>query len=90
MHIARYDKAGPLPGYDPYRTRNLLLKKSEIKKLIGKKDEQGLTLVPLKLYTKHGRIKLEFGLGRGKKKHDKRETIKQRDIKKRMKKEYGV
>lgn len=90
MHIAKYDKAGPLPSYDPYRTRQLLLHKHEMNKLMGKKDEQGLTLVPLSVYTKNNKVKLEFGLGRGKKKHDKRETIKQRDIKKRLKKNYGV
>lgn len=90
MHIAKYDKAGPLPDYDPYRTRNLLLHKKEMYKLMGQKQEQGLTLVPLRLYTKFGRIKLEFGLGRGKKKHDKRETIKKRDVKRKLKKQYGV
>ncbi len=90
MHIAKYDKAGPLPSYDPYRTRQLLLHKKEIEKLLGKKDEQGLTLVPTKVYTKNGKIKLEFGIGRGKKKHDKRQDIKQKDIKKRLKRDYGV
>ena len=90
MHIAKYDKAGPLPSYDPYRTRQLLLNKKEIDRLTGKRDEQGLTLVPIKVYTKRGKIKLEFGIGRGKKKHDKREDIKKKDIKKRMKREYGV
>lgn len=90
MHIPKYEKAGPLPDYDPYRTRKLLLNKKEIDRLIGKKDEQGLTLIPLSVYTKRGKIKLEFGIGRGKKKHDKREDIKQKDIKKRLKKDYGV
>lgn len=90
MHIAKYDKAGAFSDYDPYRTRELLLNKKEIDRLIGKKDEQGLTLIPLSLYTKRGKIKLEFGIGRGKKKHDKREDIKKKDTKRRIKKEYGV
>lgn len=90
MHIAKYNKAGPLPSYDPYRSRILLLNKKEINKITGKKDEKGLTFVPIKLYTKNNRIKLEFGIGRGKKKHDKREDIKKKDIKKRLKREYGV
>ena len=65
---------------DPIRERELLLKKTELDHLIGKSKEKGLTLVPTKLYTKNGLIKLEFALARGKKLHDKRETIKRRDI----------
>ena len=71
-------------SYDPERTRKLLLKKKEIDYLIGKTSERGLTFVPLKLYTKgrddgSGKIKLEFGVARGKKKYDKRESIKKRE-----------
>ena len=65
--------------YDPQRTRKLLLKKSQLKYLIGKSQEAGLTLVPINLHSKNNFIKLEVGIGRGKKKYDKRETIKQRD-----------
>lgn len=65
---------------DRQRTRKLLLHGSEISKLIGKTSESGLTLIPLKIYLKHGRAKLEIGLARGKKKYDKRETIKKRDL----------
>lgn len=79
-HIPLYAKADPKTVYEPTRPRKLLLHKNEIKKLIGKKQEQGLTLVPIKVYTKRSLIKLEFGIGRGKKKIDKRETIKKRDI----------
>ena len=79
-HIPLYKNAGPIPDYDPTRARQLLLNKKEIKRLIGKKQEQGLTLVPLKIYTKHSFVKLEFGLGKGKKKYDKRETIKKREV----------
>jgi SsrA-binding protein len=78
-HIPQYSRASTIKAYEPTRPRKLLLNKNEIKKLIGKKKEQGLTLVPLKIYTKHNLIKLEFGLGKGKKKHDKREAIKKRD-----------
>ncbi len=90
MHISKYEKAGHLPDYKPDRTRLLLLHKKEMIKLMGKKDEQGLTLVPIKVYTKRNKIKLEFGLGRGKKKYDKRQDLKDKDIKKRMKRDYGV
>lgn len=78
-HISKYQKAGPLPDYDPTRPRKLLLHKKEIKSLIGKLQQKGLTLVPLKVYTKNNFIKLEFGVGRGKKKFDKRQTIKKRE-----------
>ena len=83
-HIPLYKHAGTVKNYDPYRSRKLLLKKSEIKHLIGKKQEQGLTLVPIKIYTKRSFIKLEFGIGRGKKKIDKRETIKKREVERKM------
>jgi SsrA-binding protein len=79
-HIPLYKHAGTVKTYDPTRSREILLKKKEIRHLIGKKKESGLTLVPLKLYTKHSFIKLEFGIGRGKKKYDKRETIKKREV----------
>lgn len=78
-HITPYKYAGQLTGYSPTRPRKLLLKRSEIKRLIGKVRTQGLTLVPIKLYTKGRLVKLEFGLGKGKKKFDKRESIKKRD-----------
>ncbi|MFN0163447.1 MAG: SsrA-binding protein, partial [Burkholderiales bacterium] len=64
---------------DPRRTRKLLLNAEEIKRLIGKVEQRGYTLVPLNLHFKNGRIKLEVGLGRGKQKADKRETEKKRD-----------
>ena len=68
------------PDYDPERTRKLLLKKSEIKYLIGKSKIKGLTLLPLRIYTIKRKIKLEFGIAKGKKKFDKRELIKKREI----------
>ncbi|ALS62098.1 SsrA-binding protein SmpB [Pandoraea norimbergensis] len=64
---------------DPVRTRKLLLKADEIKKLIGKVEQRGYTLVPLNFHYSKGLVKCEIGLGKGKKQHDKRETEKQRD-----------
>lgn len=83
-HIPLYKHAGTVKKYDPYRSRKLLLKKNEIRHLIGKKQEQGLTLAPIKIYTKHSFIKLEFGIGKGKKKYDKREAIKKRETERKI------
>ena len=77
--IAPYQPGNAPKDYDPQRTRKLLLKKSELKYLLGKSQERGLTLIPLKLYDHHGLIKLEIGVGKGKKKYDKRESIKKRE-----------
>ena len=79
-HIAKYPKAGPLPDYDPERSRKLLLHKKELDKLRGKREEDGLTIVPLRAYMKAGRIKVEVAVARGKKQFEKRETIKKRDL----------
>ena len=78
-HVPPYVHAGIINNYNPTRPRKLLLKKSEIKHLIGKARTLGLTLVPIKLYTKRRLIKLEFGLGKGKKEYDKRDKIKKRE-----------
>ena len=72
---------------DPTRTRKLLMHRSEIDKLIGKTQIKGLTLIPLRLYLKKGRAKIELGLGKGKKLHDKRETIKKRDLERSRRRE---
>jgi len=79
--IPPYKMAGRLSEYEPLRPRKLLLRKKEINYLTGKLNEKGLTLMPIKVYTKHGKIKLEAGLARGKKKFDKRETIRRREEK---------
>lgn len=76
--IPPYQPKNAPPGYDPERSRRLLLKRAEIRELTGKTAEKGLTLVPLRAYTKRALVKLELGLGRHKKKADKRETIKKR------------
>ena len=78
--IPPYQPKNAPADYNSERPRKLLLKKSEIKYLIGKTKQKGLTLVPLKVYTKNGKIKLEFGIAKGKKKFDKREIIKKRDV----------
>lgn len=89
VHISPYQASGEYFNHDPRRTRKLLLKKREISKLIGKLEEQGLTLVPLKMYFKRGWVKVSLGLAKGKKLHDKRETLKrrqdQRDIQRALK-----
>jgi len=77
--IAPYSH-GNLMNHAPERERKLLLHKREILKLGGKVTGKGLTLVPLRAYLRRGRVKLEIGLGRGKRAHDKREAIKRRDI----------
>lgn len=74
-----YKFAGNPQGYDPTQARKLLLKKSEINRLLGKSKTKGLTLVPIRVYTKKRLIKLEFAVGRGKKKFDKRESIKKKE-----------
>jgi SsrA-binding protein len=79
-HVPLYPKAGQKPDYDPDRTRRLLLHKRELDRLSGKLDQKGLTLVPISVYTKGSRIKIEFGLGRGKKQFEKKETIKKREV----------
>ena len=78
-HISPYQPANKPKDYDPTRTRKLLLKRSEINTLIGKSKAEGLTLLPLSLYTKKAKIKIEVALGRGKRKHEKREKIKKKD-----------
>lgn len=87
-HIAAYSQGVP-EGYDPLRSRKLLLKKSELNKLIGKIKEQSLSLIPLSVYIKHNVAKLDIALARGLKKYDKRAKIKtretNRDIQRKLK-----
>jgi SsrA-binding protein len=78
LHISPYDH-GNRYNHDPLRARKLLLHKREIRKLYGKSREKGLTLIPLKLYFKNGKVKVEIGIGKGKKLHDRREDIKRRE-----------
>ena len=78
LHIGAYEQAGRANA-EPLRERKLLLHRAEIRRLGGKLAERGFTLVPLKLYFSNGRAKVELGLARGKKRYDKRESIKRRE-----------
>ncbi len=78
LHISPYESRG-YANHEPDRTRKLLLHRKEIRRLIGATERQGLTLVPLELYFKHGMAKVALALGKGKKLHDKRDTAKERD-----------
>ena len=83
-HISPYSH-GTYANHDPLRTRKLLLRRSEINRLIGRTTERGLTLVPLRMYLKDGLLKCELALAKGRKVHDKREVSRQKTIDKEMK-----
>ena len=87
MHISPYD-AGNRFNHEPLRNRKLLMHRSEIDKLIGKTQEKGYTLVPLKLYFTHGIAKVQLGLVTGKKNYDKRQDMAERDAKREMDREF--
>jgi SsrA-binding protein len=84
VHISPYQASGQYFNHEPRRNRKLLLHKKEINKLIGQLEQKGLTLVPLKMYFKGSWVKVALGLGKGKKLHDKRETVKRRDDQREM------
>ncbi|MBU8906689.1 SsrA-binding protein SmpB [Desertibacillus haloalkaliphilus] len=86
-HISTYEQ-GNRYNHDPLRTRKLLLHKKEISKLIGATKEKGYSLVPLKVYIKNGFAKVLIGLGKGKKKHDKREALKRKDAKREVERAF--
>lgn len=79
VHISPYSHRG-YADHEPLRRRKLLLRKDEIRKLIGRTVERGCTLVPVRMYFKNGRVKVALSIGKGKKTHDKRETIRRREI----------
>jgi SsrA-binding protein len=88
-HINPYKPAAMNNPSDPVRSRQLLLHKKEIRTLIGKLKEKGLTLIPLKLFfNERGYAKIELGLGRGKKLYDKRQAMKERDVKRDLERNY--
>lgn len=89
MHISPYEK-GNIFNKDPLRIRKLLLHKSEINKLLGKIKEKGVAIVPLQVYFKDGRAKMEIGLCRGKKLYDKRDDIAKKDQKREAEKEFKM
>ncbi|OQY00556.1 MAG: SsrA-binding protein [Desulfobacteraceae bacterium 4572_130] len=86
LHISPY-KYAYYGNHEPLRSRKLLLHKFEIKRLIGKVKEKGFSIIPLKIYFKNSRVKIKIGLAKGKKLYDKRESIKQKDIKREMDRE---
>jgi SsrA-binding protein len=83
MHISPYEQGNRF-NHDPLRKRKLLLNRSEIAKITGKVQQQGMTLIPLKIYLKQGLAKLELGLCKGKKSYDKRDALAARDAKRQM------
>ncbi len=82
-HISPYSH-GNILNHDPLRTRKLLLHKKEIDKLWGKTSQQGFTLIPLKIYFKNGKAKVEIGLAKGKRQYEKRESIKEKEAKREI------
>jgi SsrA-binding protein len=82
--VSPYQPSNVPKDYKEQRDRKLLVTKKELNYLVGKLNEKGLTVVPIKLYNKGGKVKLEIGVARGKKKYDKREAIKKRDVERRL------
>ncbi len=89
MHISPYEK-GNIFNKDPLRVKKLLLHKQQIRKLIGNNSEKGYTIVPLQVYFKDGRAKIEIGLAKGKKLYDKRQDIAKKDQRREAEKELKV
>ncbi|MDD6234925.1 MAG: SsrA-binding protein SmpB [Lachnospiraceae bacterium] len=89
MHISPYEK-GNIFNRDPVRVRRLLLHRSEINKLAGKTVEKGYTIVPLQVYMKNGLVKIEIGLGRGKKLYDKRQDIAKKDQRRENERDFKI
>jgi SsrA-binding protein len=88
LHIPPYEQ-GEKRGYDPKRTRKLLLKRAQIERLIGKTAERGLSLVPIRLYFTHGLAKVEIGLGKGKRQFEKRQAIAEREMRREAERSLG-
>lgn len=89
MHISPYEK-GNIFNRDPVRVRKLLLHRSEINKLAGKTVEKGYTIVPLQVYMKNGLVKIEIGIGRGKKLYDKRQDIAKKDQRRENERDFKI
>lgn len=87
VHISPYEQ-GNIFNRDPMRARKLLLHKNEIRKLIGYVQQRGYTLIPLSFYLKNGLVKVELGVGIGKRKYDKREVIAKKDAERRIEREF--
>ena len=89
MHISPYEK-GNIFNKDPLRVRKLLLHRQEIRKLIGNSSEKGYTIVPLQVYFKDGRAKIEIGLAKGKNLYDKRQDIAKKDAKREAERDFKI
>ena len=89
-NIPPYQPKNQPQDYDSVRPRKLLLNKSEIRYLIGKSQQKGLTLVPLRVYTKKGKVKLEFAIGKGRRKADKKDLIQKRETERTIKRELKI
>lgn len=88
LHISPFEK-GNINNHEPKRERKLLFHRKEIRKLMTRGTDRGLTLVPLRLYFRNNIVKVEIGLARGKKSHDKREAIAEREVERRIRREYA-
>lgn len=88
MHISPYEQAA-VDAYEPKRVRKLLLHKKEIRRLVGKLAEKGLTLIPLRLYFKNGIAKVELALAKGKRAYDKREAIKRKEAQRELERDFA-
>jgi SsrA-binding protein len=88
MHVPPYEQ-GEKRGYNPTRPRKLLLHRREIARLVGKQNEQGLALVPMRVYFTHGIAKVELGLGKGKREYEKRQSIAKREHQREMERAIG-
>ena len=89
MNISPYEK-GNIFNRDPIRVRRLLLHRSEINKLAGQSSEKGYTIVPLRLYIRNGLVKIEIGLGKGKKLYDKRQSIAKKDQRRENERDFKI
>jgi len=89
VHIPPYPQAS-LQNHEPTRTRKLLLHREEIRRIIGKTAEKGLTLVPMRMYFKGNKVKVEIGVARGKRTYDKRQTLAKREAEREMQKRRGA
>lgn len=87
-HISPYNQAS-ISNHEPRRSRKLLMHRREINRLLGKLQEKGLTLIPLRLYLKDNRAKVELGLGRGKRQYDKRATLKEKEARRQIDRAVG-
>ena len=88
MHVSPYER-GAVDAHEPTRMRKLLLHKKEIRRLVGKLREKGITLIPLRVYFKNGIAKVELALARGKRAYDKRESIKQREAQREVERHFA-